>query len=118
MDLTDVVEANKGAIYPDALNSVLYKDRYWGAPWAMTVANLMYYNAGVLAEHGVDPATLTTWSAFTDACQTFQDAGVTPVLIGAKKRLARRPLGAASLHQNLRRQRLGRPLPARPLCRT
>ena len=84
MDLTDVVEANKGSIYPDALDSVLYKDRYWGAPWAMTIANLIYYNAGILSEHGVDPATLTTWSAFTDACQTFQDAGVTPVLIGAK----------------------------------
>ena len=84
LDLTDVVEENKGAIYPDALDSVLYKGRYWGAPWAMTVANLMYYNADILAEHGVDPATLTTWSAFTDACQTFQDAGVTPVLIGAK----------------------------------
>ncbi len=84
LDLTDVVEESKGAIYPDALDSVLYQGRYWGAPWAMTVANLMYYNADILAEHGVDPATLTTWSAFTDACQTFQDAGVTPVLIGAK----------------------------------
>lgn len=84
MDLTDVVEANRGAIYPDALDSVLYRGSYWGAPWAMTIANLMYYNEGILGEHGVDPASLTTWSAFTDACQTFQDAGVTPVLIGAK----------------------------------
>ncbi len=84
MDLTDVVEESKGAIYPDALDSVLYRDRYWGAPWAMTVANLMYYNAGLLDQHGIDPDSLTTWSAFTNACQTFQDAGVTPVLIGAK----------------------------------
>jgi ABC-type glycerol-3-phosphate transport system substrate-binding protein len=50
----------------------------------MTIANLIYYNEGILNEHGVDPASLTTWSAFTDACQIFQDAGVTPVLIGAK----------------------------------
>ena len=84
LDLTDVVEESKGAIYPDALDSVLYKGRYWGAPWAMTVANLMYYNADILAEHGIDPATLTTWSAFTDACETLKSAGVTPILIGAK----------------------------------
>lgn len=41
MDLTDVVEANTGANYPDALDSVLYRGRHWGAPWAMTIANLM-----------------------------------------------------------------------------
>ena len=84
MDLTAVVEDNKGAIYPDALDSVYYQGKYWGAPWAMTVANLMYYNQAILTEHAIDPATLTTWSAFTAACETLKGAGVTPVLIGAK----------------------------------
>ena len=63
MDLTAFVEASKGAIYPDALDSVYYQGKYWGAPWAMTVANLMYYNEDILNEHGIDPATLTIWSA-------------------------------------------------------
>ena len=84
LDLTAFVEASKGAIYPDALDSVYYQGKYWGAPWAMTVANLMYYNEDILNEHGIDPATLTIWSAFTAACESLKGAGVTSVLIGAK----------------------------------
>ena len=84
MDLTAVVEQNKGTIYPDALNSVKFRGKYWGAPWAMTVANLMYYNEDILEAHGIDPVTLTTWSAFTSACEMLKGAGITPILLGAK----------------------------------
>ena len=84
MDLTDIVNQYSDSIYPDALDSVRYQGKYWGAPWAMTIANLMYYNEDILKKNNIDPKSLRTWSSFTKACEKIKRTGLTPIAIGAK----------------------------------
>lgn len=43
--------------------------------------SLLWYNADLLAEFGVEPPT--TWDEFTAAAQTVYDFGLTPVSVGA-----------------------------------
>ena len=81
---TDIVNQYSDSIYPDALDSVRYQGKYWGAPWAMTIANLMYYNEDILKKNNIDPKSLRTWSSFTKACEKIKRTGVTPIAIGAK----------------------------------
>lgn len=87
LDLTDVVEQNQGAIYPDALNSVRFRDRYWEAPWAMTVANLMYYNAELLADNDINPSTLRLGVPSRTPVKRSRVLGLRPSS-SAKKRMA------------------------------
>ena len=75
MDLTDIVNQYSNSIYPDALDSVRYQGKYWGAPWAMTIANLMYYNEDILKKNNIDPKSLKTWSSFTKACEKIKRTG-------------------------------------------
>lgn len=42
------------------------------------------YNVDVLKAANVDPATLTTWDAFTEALKTIKASGVTPLHVGGK----------------------------------
>lgn len=42
------------------------------------------YNANVLKAAGVDPASLTTWTKFTEALAKIKASGVTPLHVGGK----------------------------------
>src|SRR5690606_38705296 len=64
---------------------VTYRDRVWGVPFGVQPGNLIYYNKDILAEHNIDPASLTTWSAFTDALEQLKQADVTPIIFGNKE---------------------------------
>jgi len=86
VDLTDLfTPAVKENLDQGAIAAVTYKGRQWAAPFGGGVNNLFYYNKDILAEQGIDPATLTTWSAFTAACEKLKQADVTPIIIGNKE---------------------------------
>lgn len=53
-----------------------YEGRTSVIPYSITAASVIY-NQDLFAEHGVEVPT--TWSSFLTACETFQDAGVTPI---------------------------------------
>ncbi|GAB3190111.1 ABC transporter substrate-binding protein [Nesterenkonia suensis] len=77
-DLSDLPETQKIAapvmeqvnIYPQ------YEGRTSVLPYSMMAASVIY-NREIFAEHDVEVPT--TYSEFIAACETFQDAGVTPV---------------------------------------
>ncbi|UJW84736.1 ABC transporter substrate-binding protein [Devosia sp. SL43] len=45
---------------------------------------VLWYNKALFEQAGVDPASLETWDGFLAAVQTFKDAGITPLAVGAK----------------------------------
>jgi raffinose/stachyose/melibiose transport system substrate-binding protein len=45
---------------------------------------VLWYNKPLFEQAGVDPASLETWDGFLAAVQTFKDAGITPLAVGAK----------------------------------
>lgn len=45
---------------------------------------VLWYNKALFEQAGVDPASLSTWDGFLAAVQTFKDAGITPLAVGAK----------------------------------
>jgi glucose/mannose transport system substrate-binding protein len=59
-------------------------DHYYAVPLNVHRTNLIWYNPSVLQKNGIDPATLTTWTAFFDATQKLRDQGMRyPIAIGA-----------------------------------
>jgi raffinose/stachyose/melibiose transport system substrate-binding protein len=45
---------------------------------------MIWYNKRLLAEGGVDPASLSTWDGFLAGVQKLKDAGITPLALGGK----------------------------------
>lgn len=45
---------------------------------------VLWYNKALFEQAGVDPASMNTWDGFLAGVQTFKDAGITPLAIGAK----------------------------------
>lgn len=84
-DLTDLVDQYAGSFDSGTIDVVTYKGRHWGVPFGKVPGNLIYYNRDVLAENGIDPATLTTWDTFMAACEQLKRAGVTPIIFGNKE---------------------------------
>jgi glucose/mannose transport system substrate-binding protein len=57
--------------------------RYYVVPLGIHRDNVIWYNKALLATHGIDPATLTTWEAFFAAARKLRAAGVdSPVQMG------------------------------------
>nr|WP_245348554.1 extracellular solute-binding protein [Paeniglutamicibacter psychrophenolicus] len=78
-DLSDLPAA--GMTDPKALELInsfgRYKESELNAlPFSLAAAGVIY-NKDLFAEHGVEVPT--TWSDFLAACETFKDAGLTPV---------------------------------------
>jgi glucose/mannose transport system substrate-binding protein len=70
--------------FPEGLLTLLkYQDHYWSVPVNIHRANVLWYNKTVLADAGVDPPA--TFDDFFAACETLQEAGVTPFAIGTKE---------------------------------
>ncbi len=45
---------------------------------------VLWYNKALFEQAGVDPASMETWEGFLEGVQTFKDAGITPIAVGAK----------------------------------
>jgi raffinose/stachyose/melibiose transport system substrate-binding protein len=45
---------------------------------------MLWYNKKLLAEAGVDPASLSTWDGLLAGVQKLKDAGITPIVLGGK----------------------------------
>ena len=45
---------------------------------------MLWYNKVLLAQAGVDPASLSTWDGLLAGVQKIKDAGITPIVLGGK----------------------------------
>ena len=45
---------------------------------------VLWHNKALFEQAGVDPASMETWEGFLAGVQTFKDAGITPIAVGAK----------------------------------
>lgn len=64
----------------------VFKDKegnFYALPVDIQVSGIMY-NKTVLDQVGVDPASLTTWDSFTQACEKVREAGITPIISSPK----------------------------------
>lgn len=80
MDLTEMVAksdmVNGEDYFPGPWNSAQWEGKTYGIPRASNTIAL-YYNADMLKEKGVDPASLGTWSGLISAAETLTVPGET-----------------------------------------
>ena len=62
--------------------SVTYEGKQYGIPQVNYVTNQIFYNATILEENGIDPASLATWDDYLAAFEKLSAAEVTPVIYG------------------------------------
>ena len=78
--LTPEVKANIG---PAGLNAFTRGGHVYGL--AQNVAQVvLWYNKKLLAQAGVDPASMSTWDGFIAGVKKIKAAGITPIALGAK----------------------------------
>ncbi|MFX0010237.1 MAG: ABC transporter substrate-binding protein [Candidatus Hermodarchaeota archaeon] len=76
------------AVIPDVVEDISKgaDGHYYAVPVNIHRSNVLWYNAKVLQYNGINPATLTTWQAFWDACDTIVGNGTSgitaPVAMG------------------------------------
>jgi glucose/mannose transport system substrate-binding protein len=79
-------EGWKGVI-PDVVEDMVkFEGEYYAVPVNIHRPNVVWYNKHVLDANGIDPATLTTWGAFFNACVTLvEDPEIdSPIALGDK----------------------------------
>jgi glucose/mannose transport system substrate-binding protein len=76
---------NLEAVIPAAIRDMVRSDgHYYVVPLGIHRDNVLWYNQPLLARHGIDPATLTTWEALFQAARKLRQGGVeAPIQIGA-----------------------------------
>jgi len=79
LDLTGKIDL--GGLTAPARGQVKVDGKAYGTPLASYTVGLAYQRP-LFADNGLTPPT--TWQEFRDACQTLLDAGVTPIVLGAK----------------------------------
>lgn len=82
MDLTEYYEADpewKESFVPASLTPFEYDGGIYGVPVRID-AKMMVYNKDLFEQNNVEVPT--TYKEFLDVCQTFQDAGITPIAMG------------------------------------
>jgi glucose/mannose transport system substrate-binding protein len=72
------------AVIPKVVQDMVkFKGDYYAVPVNIHRPNVVWYNKAVLDANGIDPASLTTWDAFTAACDKLVAAGKAhPISIG------------------------------------
>ena len=73
IDISGLTDTARGQVEVDG--------KVYGTPLASYTVGIAYQKP-IFAEHGIEPPT--TWQELMDAAQTLQDAGVTPIVLGAK----------------------------------
>ncbi|BCP55188.1 hypothetical protein K32_38050 [Kaistia sp. 32K] len=81
-DLSDFVKPIEEKLRPGLETMYRYNGKSYGVLWGLKVGNVLYYNPAMLAEQGIDPASLATWEGFMEASRKFKDAGITPIAFG------------------------------------
>ncbi len=61
------------AFFPGAWASAVYDKTLWGIPFNVDVWSFSYYNAALLKQAGVDPASLKTWAGLKQAGAKLTD---------------------------------------------
>jgi ABC-type glycerol-3-phosphate transport system substrate-binding protein len=85
MDLTDFYQATiKPRAKAGATAGAELDGKVWGISDGASVGNCVWYNPDLLSKYHVDPASLSTLSAWLDAMTEIKNAGGTPLVIGAK----------------------------------
>ncbi len=84
-DLSDLIDQVQDKFDPASIKAVTYRGHKWAVPFGKVPGNLVWYNKDILAKNGIDPTTLSTWSAFTTALDTLKRAGITPIILGNKE---------------------------------
>jgi len=71
-------------VIPDVIEAMVKFDgEYYAVPVNIHRVNVVWYNKPLLDDNDIDPADLTTWSAFFNACDTLVDAGIDhPIALG------------------------------------
>ncbi|HBR09760.1 TPA: ABC transporter substrate-binding protein [Candidatus Acetothermia bacterium] len=68
-------------VFPQALLDMLrFEGEFWSVPVNIHRSNVLWYNKGVFAEHGLNPPT--TFAEFFAAAEVLQTAGVIPLALG------------------------------------
>jgi raffinose/stachyose/melibiose transport system substrate-binding protein len=83
-DITDWFEANGDRFQPGAETAVSYEGRVYGVPGGISTGTQIYYNAALLREQGIDPASLVTWEDYLAAFETLKNNGITPIAFANK----------------------------------
>ena len=82
--LADVTEAASGwtdRFSPGAAGAFNIDGKIVGAPNHLAEV-VFFYNKELVAQAGVNPEEIETWSDFLAAVQTIKDAGITPIIVG------------------------------------
>jgi glucose/mannose transport system substrate-binding protein len=86
LDPIDDIWTSEGltAVIPDVVQSMCKFDgHFYAVPVNIHRVNVVWYNKSLLDANGINPATLTTWDAFFDACDKLKAAGVQyPIVMG------------------------------------
>ena len=72
---------------PDVVEDMVkFEGEYYAVPVNIHRPNVVWYNKHVLDANGIDPATLTTWDAFFNACDTLVEVSniTSPIALGDK----------------------------------
>ncbi|MFX1255888.1 MAG: ABC transporter substrate-binding protein [Promethearchaeota archaeon] len=78
LDTIDALWTDEGltAVIPQVVQDMCKFDgHFYAVPVNIHRANVIWYNKDVLDTAGIDPSTLTTWTAFFDACDAIEAHG-------------------------------------------
>jgi multiple sugar transport system substrate-binding protein len=81
-DVTSQFPASwKSDMLGGALATASYQNHYYGVPWILDTKYL-FYNTDMLAQGGIDPASLSTWDGVLAAAQTLKSKKIidTPLI--------------------------------------
>lgn len=83
--IDDIWEDLKPAV-PDVVETMcMFDGHYYAVPVNIHRVNVVWYNKSLLDANGIDPADLTTWDKFFEACDTLKAAGIEhPIQMGPK----------------------------------
>ncbi|MFW9993167.1 MAG: ABC transporter substrate-binding protein [Candidatus Odinarchaeota archaeon] len=72
------------SVIPEVVQSMCkYDGHFYAVPVNIHRSNVVWYNKTMLSANGIDPTTLTNWTAFFSACDTLVGAGITkPISMG------------------------------------
>ncbi|MCA9129366.1 MAG: extracellular solute-binding protein [Planctomycetales bacterium] len=82
LDLSDFIAESGVTVRPGLDTFYKLGGRAWGIPLVLNIGNLLYFNADMLAEQGIDPQSLNTWNGLLEAAETFKQAGIAPIAFG------------------------------------
>ncbi|SEL97900.1 ABC transporter substrate-binding protein [Halomonas caseinilytica] len=83
-DLTEPMQEGWQVLYPDSAVSPFTLDgRIYGAPLYATVVGF-WANTALTEQAGIDVEAIETWEQLENAVVTLREAGITPVVVGAK----------------------------------